>query len=307
MAITIQLPNSNPQAATIGINQRIEANATAPFQLQQTNDFCYCAVECEYVEEVFAESGGEDYKNDHSSWLFRKSVPNDTITFELWKDGVKIEDLTDDTFGQYFGTFASQPLQTGFIISWERVFSVHATGLYQFRANLTILGDSDVFQSRLFRLYPYADDFADETVKIIGFQTGNIKGSQFDFTGLLEGGWPFYIRIDGELKKGSPDIELDNYLDSNERRLQIQDKLLANYELNIKQAPASVINLFLDGFISLGNNIVATDYNIFNIEIYRDLELYTKEINYDPVFGNRLQNLNVVFTEKVEGNIKRNF
>lgn len=305
--IQIILPNSNPYPSFLGISQRSQAIGAIPFQVQQKNDYCYCAVECDYVETVFAEIGGAEYKNDFSSYLFKKVVDTDVIMFELWKEGVKVADLNNDDYGTYYPTFTNQPLQIGFIVSWEKVFSLLGTGLYQFRANFTVLGDTDTFTSNLFRLYPYSDESANKTVKVIGRQTGNIKGNSLDFTGLLENGWPFYIRVDGELNLVNPEYTQDNYLDSTEKRLQVQDKLVNNYELLIKQSPASIVNLFLKGAISLANSIEITDYNLFNVEIYRDVELYTQDFNYEPVKGQRLQDIIVQFSEKTEGTIKRNF
>ena len=163
------------------------------------------------------------------------------------------------------------------------------------------------FESRLFRLYPYDDELANGTVKIIGRQTGNIKNSPVDFTGLLPDGWPYYARVSGELKQIAPTYEQDNYLDSNDNKLQIQDKIIRNYELRVKKAPASILNLFLEGSISLANKIEVTDYNLFNTDIYRDLELYTEEIEYEPVMASRLQTITVKFSDRNQGILKRNF
>ncbi len=305
--ITKILTNSNPYPTVLGINQLLQVSSSDVFRFQETNDICYCAIECTYTELAFAEIGGEDYKNDKASFLFRKVDDNDIITFELWKDGIKIEDLINNTFGQYFATFTASPLQTGFILNWEDVLSVHGTGLYQFRANATILGDLSVFESQLYRLYPYSDENADKTVRISAFHTGNIKGSRFDFSDLVDGGWPFYARVSGNFQEITPETVLDNYLDSEDNKLQRQDKLISQYELFVKQVPYSIVSLFLKGNISLGNTILITDYDIFNVTIYRGLSLYYKDQSYEPLVGQRRQDITVQFSSKREDLYTQNF
>ena len=305
--ITKILPNSNPYPSRSGINQRVHSSSAVPFKVNTTNDICYCAIDCDYVETVFAESGGESYKNDFSSFLFRKSVPTDTISFELWKDGSKASDLIDNTYGAFYSSFASQPLQTGFVVSWKKVFSLLGPGLYQVRTNTTILGSFNIIESRLFRLYPYNDELADKTVKIIGYQNANIKQSPFNFQDLIEGGWAFYIRVSGDFEKVAPEEVEDRYLDSEDNRLQRQDQLISQYQLIVKQAPASIINLFLDGSISLAERILVTDYNIMNMEIFRDVELYRRTMEYVPIFGQRLQDIVVNLSERNEGKYTQHF
>lgn len=271
------------------------------------NDFCYCAVECDYVEYAFAEIGGEDYKNDRASFLFQKLAPGDYVDFELYKEGVKVADLNDNSLGVYYNGFTVKPLYVGYVLEWEKVLQFFGTGMYQIRVNRTILSNSDVIESVLYKLVPYSDEIADKSVKIVGKQTGNIKNNPLDFTGLLDGGWAFYVRVFGELKEVNPTYEQDNYLDSQENRLQIQDKIVNNYELRLKQIPSSVANLFLRGAISLANSIEVTDYNLFNTQIYRDLQLYTQDFSYEPIMGQRFQDLTIELSDKNEGILKRNF
>jgi len=301
------LNNTNPYGARSGINSKITVSAISSPLSVLKNDFCYCASECNYIETAFAEPLGEDYKNDRASFLFQKLSSSDTIVFDLYKDGQKIATISDNTYGVYYDGFDVAPLYVGFVLEWEKVIDLHGAGMYQVRTKRTILGVSDELESVIYRLLPYSDDHADKTVKIVGKQTGNIKGNPLDFTGLLPDGWAFYVRVDGWLKLVNPTYIQDNYLDSNDTRLQIQDKIVSNYEVNILQAPASVLNLFLKGFISLANDISITDYNLFNVQIYRDLKLYTQDFNYEPIMNQRRQDLVVLFSEKTEDTKIRNF
>jgi len=290
-----------------GLAVQLESTTLPSIKSVLRNDFCYCAVECEYVEYAFASVGGEEYKNDKASFLFQKVVQSDSVLFELYKDGVKVADLNNDTYGTYYDGFAVKPLYQGLVLEWEKVLPVFGPGLYQVKTVRTLLGNTDIVDSVLYRLYPYTDELADKTVRIVGYQTANIKQSAFNFNGLLPTGWAFYIRVFGDFKKVAPEEIEDNYPDSQENRLQIQDQLISQYQLIVKQAPASIINLFLDGNISLSGRILVTDYNIMNTEIFRKVELYRKKMEYVPIFGQRLQDITVNFSERNEGKITQNF
>ena len=305
--ITQILSNTNPYTVNVGINQLVQVSSADTLRTSNTNDICYCAIECEYKALAFAEVGGEDYKNDFSSFLFRKIDDSDSISFELHKSGVKIADLNDNTLGTYYPSFTSQPLQTGFIISWESVLSVHGSGVYRFISNQTILGESVSFESRLFKLAPYSDYAADKTVKIKGVQTGDLLSSPFVFADLIEGGWPFYVRVRGYFQEVNPEVVKD-FLDSSDyNKIQIQDQIISKYELTIYQAPKSVLNLFLKGAISIANNIFVTDYNIMNDEIYRNVEVDNQSFNYEPFKNQRKQDMTLEMNARKQNILKRNF
>ena len=185
--------NSVPMGVgTEGIASLLQASSVPLPAEIITNDVDYCRLECCYYEEVFALVGGADYQNDKSSFLFQKFDAGDSILFELWRNGAKIEDLNDDTFGTYYASFTNQTLYTGFIIDWESVFSVHGGGNYIFKAQKTLLGETSEFVSRNFKLIEYDDFLADGTVKIVAFQKGNIISNELDYTDLLPDGFPIY-------------------------------------------------------------------------------------------------------------------
>ena len=305
--ITIVLNNSNPAPNPLGINRIRQVVGGKTFNFDDTNDICYCAIECEYIELAFAEIGGEDYKNDFSSFLFRKVDAFDTISFELFKDNVKVADLNNDDLGTYYASFPSQPLQTGFILSWENVLSVHGAGRYRVKVPQTILGESNTFESRLFQLKPYSDRSANRTVAIKGVQTGDIEGSRFVFRDLIPGGWPFYVRVRGYFQEVEPEIIKDFVKDSENKVVQRYDQLIKKYVLDIYQAPKSVLNLFLNGEISLANNIFVTDYNIKNTEILRNIEVDNQNIGYDPLKNQLKQDMRLEFNARSQNLVTRNY
>ncbi len=305
--ITILLNNDNPAPSILGVNSLLQVSASGAFSFDDTNGICYCAIECEYRELVFAEIGGESYKNDFSSFLFRKVDSSDIINFELFKNGSKVADLNDNTLGTYYPSFASQPLQTGFILSWENVLSVHGAGIYCVKVLQTILGENNTFESRLFQLKPYSDRSANRTVAIKGVQTGDIEGSRFVFRDLLPGGWPFYVRVRGYFQEVEPEIIKDFVKDSENKIIQRYDQLIKKYVLDIYQAPKSVLNLFLNGEISLANNIFVTDYNIKNTEILRNIEVDNQNIGYDPLKNQLKQEMRLEFNARSQNLVTRNY
>ena len=86
--ITTQLINYNPYTHSSGLASKLFGQTLPPVNVINTND--YCPVKCCYSEKVFAEVGGEWWKNDKNSFLFRKWVAADTIEFQIWKNGEQI-------------------------------------------------------------------------------------------------------------------------------------------------------------------------------------------------------------------------
>lgn len=301
--ITIQLPNTTPHSRT-RIAQRLEAQTAdlSALPSEQSNDFCYCRLECEYTELAFAEAGGDEYKNDKSSFLFQKMVGADSIVFELYKAGALVATLNDDTLGIYYASFPAQALYTGFVIDWGLVADAHGFGVYQFKAQQTILGDASTFESRVFRLMPYADDLADGTVKIESYQNGNIIGSPFDYTDL---NWYSSYRVAGRFGGKSPVIEVDNYVKSDFTKAQIQDRIRTEYTLQTRLLPSVVANAVAYDQV-LANSILITDYNVLSHELYRQIQVRPISIDAKEYEQNRRMSFEIKL-EAVSDLRKRNF
>ena len=86
----ILIPKTDPGASTLP-----EASLLC--------NFCDCA----YTEYAFSDTGTDAWKNDKTSFLFRRYAPGDTVALELWKAGTKVADADVSTWGQYypFGAF----------------------------------------------------------------------------------------------------------------------------------------------------------------------------------------------------------
>jgi hypothetical protein len=195
---------------------------------------------------------------------------------QLYKNNVKIADLNNSTYGDFFdfGDFPTQPKVKGFVIDWLKVFNVFSGGVYQFKADRTIVGVSDTFESRKFRLYKFDIKLANETVRIETMQNGCIVGG-FDYTGME---WEQMFRIGGKFGFEAPETDQDFYITPDETREQITDRINKTYKLITKDIPKSVKELLIDDGV-LANRIFVSDYNIFNTDEYKRLSIFPDTIS----------------------------
>lgn len=305
--IVLEINNTNPYSPVEGIATKLQGQLLSALEEGKVLDFCYCRIECEYVELALYSDDGDEYKNDKSSFLFTRQVAADTIEFELWKNGVKVADIIDDTYGTMYDGFPEQPLYKGYLLDWKKVADGQGPGRYQLKANLTILGQSDTYESQKFKAMPYSPEAANGTVRVETNQTGNIMSSPFDFTDLLSGGWYQSTRIRGKFGNKKPTYEEDTYLDNSYTVKQIQGKIIENYTLFSRYLPAIIANdLFYNRI--LANRIYISDYNVINHEVYTRVDLVpveSEDIQYQTTKTGVRQNW--TFRKRIENNIKTNY
>lgn len=296
-----------PLSTDTGMAVILYGTVLPPIPSDIANEVCPCDFGgCKENEEVFYEVGGEWWKNDKSAFLFQKLVSADTISFELIRNGAKVADLVDDSYGTYYATFVSQPLYKGFVIDWEKVGGIFAGGTFVFRAVKNILGVASTEDSREFRLYPYAEDLIDETVRIETYNTGNIIGTALDYTDLLPEGWYQSFRIPGKFGYKTPTLETDQYLDSDYKSKQIQDRIGIEYELRSKLVPSMIADQIAFDNI-LANTILLTDYNLQS-EVIRRLEVVASSVeDYAHFERNSKLRFSIKFRPVQSTRIKRNF
>ena len=305
--IILDIPNDYPFQRGTGLATKYKApSITAPPPVV-VSDFCYCKIECEYVEDVFHSDDSIWWKNDKSSFLFAKKKTSDTIAFELYKNKVKIADITDDTYGTMYDGFSVKPKYKGYLIDWKKVFEANGNGRYQFKANLDILGEVSVYESQKFSLSSFSQLAANKTVRVESYQTGNIIGSQFNFTELLPDGWYQSFRIKGFFGDKRPVLEKDDFVDVEYNIEQIQDKIISEFSLRTLCLPSSIANeLFYSNM--LANRIYITDYNIVNHEFYNQVDVTPIE---PEEVTNQVRKTGVKhswkFKLRVEDNIKTNY
>ena len=308
--IVIQLPNTTPYFFGSGMAWKLKGNSLPEIIDTPMNDICICDfIQCKYSEKVFAFGGGEWWKNDKSEFLFKRLVGTDTIDIELWKDGVKVDDLNDGSNGIFYNGFASgsseQQLYVGYLVEWEKVLLLHGVGEYQIKANLNIVGSATTYESRLFNLCVYSDIAAHQTVRFESYQDGNIIGGQFDFTGL---NWYQSMRLPGTFGNPTPIYENTRYTTSNPQRKirQIKDKMSTEYFLKTKKIGwETVQSLIYNGM--LANELLFTDYNIKAETIFRRIGVFPAEIEKPEISGTPDKIYNIKFTTNTDTLQKRNY
>ena len=275
----------------------------------KASDYCACDFWCEWEEPVFADTlSTNTWKRDYSDFLFRKVTASDTITIELYRYGTLVATITDSTYGTYYSTFTNQPLYVGWVADWSLIFAAFSGGQYQVKMSGTIAGASVSFESRKFRLQQWNEKAANETVKIESYQDGNILSSEFDFTGLIDGGWYSSIRLNGRFGNKTPVLEVDEYLNTSYEMVQNRTQVKHEYTLDTRYVPYSVLTEISDKDL-IGNQLYITDYSLMSKTKYDRIPVVAT--SFDEVVSNDWYNgegrFVIKFGDRVENTIKRNY
>ena len=99
-----------------------------PFEVGADDDFCLCDFACEWEQVVFGDSGTDDHKKDYSSFLTRKLTASDTVEIKIIRNGEEVATITDSSLGEFYPTFAAQPLYVGFLLDWSLVLNQFGGG-----------------------------------------------------------------------------------------------------------------------------------------------------------------------------------
>jgi hypothetical protein len=267
--------------------------------------FCPCDFRCDFIEKVFADDSRDGIKNDFTDFLFKKITASDTIVIELIKNGVAVATITDNTLGNYYDGFPNYPLYVGWQADWTAIFNAHSGGTYKVKVTTTVLGQSTVFNSRYFKLNSYDDLTANNTVKIETLQKGLIDNSEFDFTNLLEGGWPTSIRLQGTFGDMQPNLERDIYQDSSFREVQNRDVVNRTYTLTGTLVPETILNRLATKDV-LGNEVFITSYDVLQEKKYQRFPVVPEsfnEVRYDQQGNTHFE---IQFSDRQKNIIKTN-
>lgn len=311
-----EFPNTDPinllfMATKVDIEQ-------LPVRIEGTPvNFCYCNIECDYIEKAFANPAtGDPRENDKTSFLLRLFIPTDTIVFKIFKAGVEVATIVDNTYGEFFApgdlTVPENPdssLYTGFIADWELIFNAFGAGIYEIKMDTDIVGGIRTLTSHKFKLMVYSELAANGTVLIKAFQNGNILSNPLNYTGL---NWEQRLRLPGRFTGKRPDLVIDRYQDGELELKQIQDNILNSYTLDTKMIPFEIANLLIYDFL-LANRILVTDYNLINEDVincektYNEISVYPDEIaEPEPRSRTVKRNYSFTFVDKVQNIRKRN-
>lgn len=303
------LPNTIPYSYGSGNAFKVLGKSLPTIEVTPIPDFCICNfIQCQYSEKIFADVATDDYwKNDKSEFLFKRLVAADSVLIELYKDGIKVDDLNNNTYGTFFNGFPSgsseQQLYVGYLVDWKLVQAAFGFGSYEIKAQLNIIGVASEFVSRTFNLCQYSDILAHQTVRIETTQNGNIIGNQFDFTGL---DWYGSVRIPATFGNPTPIYEEDRYVSETRKKRQIQDKMSREWSLITKKINWEVANVLIYNKM-LANEILITDYNIYAESVWRRISVLPKELEKRETVNNPDKLYNITFVDSNDYYIKRNF
>jgi hypothetical protein len=259
--------------------------------------------ECCYNELVFAKPFGQWWENDKSSFLLKRFIETDSIIFKLYKDDEFLVNLVNNTYGE----FHNFQMYVGYIIYWENIYTIFGRGSYKIKADMTVAGQSMNWQSRDFCLEQYDTLRADKTFRLETYQTGSILRSGYNYDELgLNRGWYQSYRVRGKFGNKKPTLESDYLLTSDRRLLQLQDKVSYEYELQTDLIPADLANSIIEDNL-IANEIFISDYNIFNSEVYRRIELIPSSISDVKHYSNnRRISYTITFKDRFDNILKRN-
>ncbi len=112
--------------------------------------------QCTFIFKVFG-GGSEFQEKDQFTFIEEVAVGTDTIVFKLFKDGVLVATITDQTYGVFkaLGTLTTQPLISYFIAEWDKIFTLEGEGCFHIETTITSLGVTVVKNSFCFELREY--------------------------------------------------------------------------------------------------------------------------------------------------------
>lgn len=303
--ITIQLPDTSPHSQE-GMTVKLKGESLPEIPETIETETCPFVFGGLFEFTVFVDSDGTDWKNDKSEFMFRHLISTDIIDMELWKNGVKVDDLNNNDYGVYFPSFSgtqSQQLQKGYLINWKLVFDAFGYGKYTIKANLNIIGNSSIWESDIYNVVNFSEERANRTVSIVSIQNGNIMSSIFDYTDLE---WHQQIRLNGTFYEDSETFEKNAYRTQDYIQKQIQDEIIENWVLELDFVPRNVSEFFIKDRL-LSNEIKISDYTILNEKVHKLKGVYPESIEKTRIINNRNSKYLVKFTSINKNIIKSNY
>lgn len=265
--------------------------------------------ECCYVHTVLADANStSDFKNDYSSFYHQRQMSSETADFVLvhLETGTEYA-LTDDRFGKFFGFgfFKSNVNLKGYLVEWKKVLSEIGQGNFKVIKRATISGIQVEFPSIVFTLKQYSTSVANKTVRLDVVMDGMMEKTDVDFTGT---GWKHSIRVPGFFGRREPQFEENNLVNRHFEKRQISMLQKNEFRFQTNMVPDCVTTEIWD-FILMANHIFVNDYNLNN-HSYGFVKFGVKfSANEGTQYGTqtRKARLNLVFTDKFENNLKRNY
>lgn len=211
--------------------------------------------ECCCEELVLAKSTSNSWETDKTSAWIKLSDPADTVTFELYKDGV----LT--TYTPIAIVFPNEPNAYYTTIEWIDVLNADGIGCYELKVVYDISGITGIISWGKYRLLPFTIQNAIATARIRANFDGYHEIEQIDFTGS---GIESTYRFNGFIGNRQPNTEIDNIIYNNREMKRVIRENLNEYEILVDPSLKCVTKPLVDLYLLSENELYISDYNAHN-------------------------------------------
>lgn len=250
----------------------------------------------DFYLKVFAKtSGGDEYTDDKSGFIWWFSSAVSAVVLTLYKDGSVVETLDNNDFGTFYeyGFFVNDDEQSfiGYQLNWVDVLNEHGPGKYWVRCTPSSDIDGLVdgyLDSLTYCLEVYTAESANGTVRLEYYLNG-VMGLSIDDYKTVDFGelnWYNALRLPGWFF-GSPKSTYEQSdVDMNSgQRLWVTNTQEPEYKLKLKPLPQIVHDILRTDFMQADQRLI-TDYNSMNA-----LKVVRKEVKpnseYAPKWENR--------------------
>lgn len=211
--------------------------------------------ECCCEELVLAKSTSNSWETDKTSAWMKLSDPADTVTFNLYKDGV----LT--TYTPTAIAFPNEPNAYYTTVEWIDVLNADGIGCYELQIEYEISGITGIITWGKYRLLPFTIQNAIATARLRANFDGYHEIEQINFTGS---GVESTYRFNGFIGNRQPNTEIDNIIYNNREMKRVIRENLNEYEILVDPSLKCVTKPLVDLYLLSENNLYISDYNAHN-------------------------------------------
>lgn len=240
--LEFQLLDTNP-LARMGITCKLDGASVDIVSDFTKLDFCFCSFECS--EPLIQFAGTNEREKDYFT-LYHKSKDETAAVSYSINDLPMIE-----AYGRN--------IPNGFEVDFTKVASQLGFGDYTLKKEVEEFGQTFTESWGKFRVAPFSEIRADETVKIEAYQTGSFDNG-FDFENENV---KFSIRIPAILTNKTPVYETLDTPDANWKDIQIHDRFWNEYDLIFDSNKYNFVKLILENMV-FGSELFVSDYNLLN-------------------------------------------
>lgn len=219
--------------------------------IEQNRGFEDCCCE----ELVLAKSTSNSWENDKTSAWMKLSDPADSVSFELFKDGIA------SIYQPVAVAFTKEPNAYYTTINWNDVLVADGVGCYELKVAYDISGIQAVFTWGKYKLLPFTIPNALTTARIRAQFDGYHEIEQIDFT---DSGIESTLRFYGYIGNRQPNTEIDNIIYNNREMKRVIRENLNEYEILVDPTLKCITQPLIDLYFLSENNLFISDYNAHN-------------------------------------------